>query len=92
MFGGSGFLSLVTNHLVLRGHVLGTKFGARCDVTKPLVLTRIRQDVSAGKCVAGMISPPRLDTSCSSKVISASAALRKLAASCSHALDSGTPV
>ena len=28
-------------------------------MTKPLVLTRIRQVVSAGKCVAGMISPPR---------------------------------
>ena len=32
-----------------------TNFGPRYDVPKPIVLTRIRQDVSAGKCVAGMI-------------------------------------
>ena len=50
-------------------------FGPRYDVTKPFVLTRIRQDVSAGKCVAGMISPPRQHTSCSFKVLSASVAI-----------------
>ena len=38
------------NRLRLRGFVLDTTFGPRCDVAKPLVLTRIRQDVSAGRC------------------------------------------
>ena len=46
--------------------------------SKPIVLTRIRQGVSAGKCVAGMISPPRQHTSCSSKVFSASFAIANL--------------
>ena len=55
--GGSGFLAKAANHFVLRGYVLDTKFGPRYDVTKPLVLTRIRQDVSAGKCFAGVIFP-----------------------------------
>ena len=41
-------------------------FGPQYDVTQLLVVTRIRQDVSAGTCVAGMISPPRQHTSCSS--------------------------
>ena len=50
--GGSGFLSKAANHLGFRGHALETKFGPRYGVTKPLVRTRIRQDVSAGKCVA----------------------------------------
>ena len=54
------------------------RFGPKYDVTQPLVLTRIRQDVSAGKCVAGMISPPRQHTSGSPKVISASAAIANL--------------
>ena len=45
---------------------------------EPLALTRIRQDVSAGKCVTGMIPPPRQDTSYSPKVISASAAIANL--------------
>ena len=62
----------------LRGYVLDTKFGPRYDVKKPLVLTRIRQDISAGKCVAGMISPPRQHTSCSSEVFSASASIVNL--------------
>ena len=78
VFGGPGFLAKASNHLVLRGYVLDMKFGPRYDVTKPLVLTRIRQDVSAGKCVAGVISPPRQHTSCSPKVISASAAIANL--------------
>ena len=47
--GGSGFLSKATHHLGLRGYVLDTKFGSRCDVAQPFVLTRIRQEVSAGK-------------------------------------------
>ena len=34
-------------------------FGSRHDVTQPLVLTWIRQDVSAGRRVAGKISLPR---------------------------------
>ena len=46
--------------------------------TKPLVHTKIRQDVTAGKCVAGMISPPRHHASCNPKVISANAALANL--------------
>ena len=41
VFGGSGSLSLATNHLGLRGNVLDTKFGLQCDVTQPNVLTRI---------------------------------------------------
>ena len=59
VFGGYGFLAQTTNHLGLRGYVLDTKFRPRYDMAKPFVLTRIGQDVSAGKCVAGMISPPR---------------------------------
>ena len=76
--GGSGFLTKATQHLGLRGYVLDTKFGPRYDVTQPLVLTRIRQDVSAGKCVSGMISLPRQRTSSSSKVISATASIATL--------------
>ena len=78
MFGGSGFLSKATNHLGLRGHVPDTKSGLRCYVTQSLVITRIRQDVSAGKCVAGMLSPPRQNTWCSSTVMSASDAIASL--------------
>ena len=48
------------------------------NVTQLLVLTRIRQDVATRKCVAGMISPPRQHTSCSSKVISASTSIAHL--------------
>ena len=55
VFGGSGFLRKTTKHMGLHGHEVWS--------------TRIRQDVSAGKCVAGMIS----HTSCSPKVTSASA-------------------
>ena len=87
VFGGSGFLTKATHHLGLRGYVLDTKFALRYDVTQPLVLTRIRQDVSAGKCVAGTISPPR-----HSKSYFRQCGHRKLASACSHALDSGTPV
>ena len=47
-------------------------------MAQPLVLTRLRQDVSAGKCVAGLISPPQQHTSCPSKVISASASIANL--------------
>ena len=50
----------------------------RYDVTKPLVLARIGQDVSAGKCVAKVMSPPRKQTSCSSKVLAASASVANL--------------
>ena len=78
VFGGSGCVEKATNHLGLRGSVLETKFGPKYDVTKPLVLTRIRQNVSAGKCVAAKISPPRLHTSCSSQVISASASIANM--------------
>ena len=73
-FGGPGFLTQASNHFGLRGGVLDTKFGPRYDVTKLLVYTRIRQEVSAGTCVAGMTSP----LSCSSEVMSASAAIANL--------------
>ena len=73
VFGGSG-LTKATNHFGTRGYVLDTKFGP-WYVTQPLVLTRIRQDVSAGKCVAAIISPPRQHTSCSSEVLSANASI-----------------
>ena len=76
--GGYGFLTHATDHLGLHGCVLDTKFGTRYDVREPLALARIRQDVSAGKCVTGMIPPPRQDTSYSPKVISASAAIANL--------------
>ena len=78
VFGGSGFLTKATNHVGLRGFVLDTTFGPRYDVTQLLVLTRIRQDVSAGTCVAGMISPPRQRASCSPKVITACAVIANL--------------
>ena len=39
VFGGSGFVAKATDHLGLRGYVLDTKFGPRCDLTKLLVLT-----------------------------------------------------
>ena len=78
VFGGSGFLAKATNHLGLRGYVLDTGVGPRYDVTKPLVLTSIRQDVSAGTCVAGMISPPRQRTPSSPKIVSARAAISNL--------------
>ena len=78
VFGGNDFLTRTTNRLGLRGYVLDTKFGARYDASQRLVLTRIRQDISAGKRIAGMISPPRQHTSCSPKVISPSAATAHL--------------
>ena len=42
LFGGSGFLSKASNHMVLRRYVLDTKFGPQHDVTCFRVLTRIR--------------------------------------------------
>ena len=78
VFGGSGFVAVATNYLGLRCYVLDTKFASRYDVTKPLVLTRTRQDVSVAQCVAAMISPPRLHTSCSPHAISASASFTHL--------------
>ena len=78
VFSGLRFLAKATNHLGLRGYGLDTKFGPRFDVTKPLVLTRIRQDVSTGKSVAGMSSPPGQHTACTPKVISASATIATL--------------
>ena len=59
VFGVLGFVANASNHVGLRGYMLYTKFGPRYDVTKPLVITRIRQDVAAGTCVAAMIPPPR---------------------------------
>ena len=78
VFGGSGFVAKATSHLGLRGYVFDTKFGPKYDVTQHRTLTRIRQNVSARKCVAGMISLPRLHTSCSSTVISATASTASL--------------
>ena len=57
---------------------MDTKFVSWFDVTQPIVLSRIRQDVSVGKCVARKISLPRVHTSCSSKVISATASIASL--------------
>ena len=62
VFGGPAFLAKSSNHLGLRGYVLDTILGAMYDVIKPLVFTRIRKYVSAGACVARMISPPRRHT------------------------------
>ena len=39
VFGGSGFVAKASNHLVLRGYVLDTKFGSKYGVTKSLLLT-----------------------------------------------------
>ena len=76
VFGGLGFLAKASKSSVIVWPMCSIqKFGPKYDVTKPVVLTRIRQHVSAGKSVAGMISTPRLHTSCSSQVISASAAI-----------------
>ena len=91
-FGASGFLSSATNHLGWRGSVLDTKFGPRYDVTAfcphQNSTGRLRR-----KCVAGMSSPSRQRAhfvlfqnhfpQCFH---------RKLASSCLHAVDSGTPV
>ena len=66
VFGETGFVAKATNHLGLRGYVLDTKFGPKYDVTKPLVLTGIGQDVSAGKqkwfhlCVTTVRGLPKL--------------------------------
>ena len=57
VFGGRGYVAKASNHVGLRGDVLDTKFGPKGDVTKPLAVTRIRQNVSAGNCVVGVISP-----------------------------------
>ena len=95
VLGGDDFLSDATHRLGSRGHVLDRKLAPRYDVSRPIVLTTLQQDVSAGKCVARMISPPRQHNSCSPNVISASAAIAKKNSSCSnalHAFDSGTPV
>ena len=62
----------------LRGYVLDSKFGPTYDVTQPLILTRIRQDVSAGKLVEAVIPPSRIHTSCFPQVISASASIADL--------------
>ena len=69
------------------GYVLDTKFGPRYDVTKPFVLTRIRQDVSAGKCVAGMTSTSTTTHFVLSQSHFHQCCHRKLASPCSHALD-----
>ena len=55
VFGGSSLPTKATDQLGLRGYVFDTNFGPGYDVTKTLVLTRIRQGVSAGKCAAGLI-------------------------------------
>ena len=90
VFGGGDFLTKATNRLGLCGHVPETKCGPKYDVAQALLFSpRIRQDVSAGKCVAGMISHPRQHTSCSSKIIFRQCCHRKLASSGSQTLDSG---
>ena len=89
VFGGSGFGAKTT--IIWVCVAMCSTRSLVHDVTQPLVLATIRQDVSARKCVAGLISPPREHTSCSSKVISVGASIAKLASTCSHPLDSGTP-
>ena len=82
-------MSQTTHHLGLRGLVLDTMFGHRNDVTQPLVLTRIRQDVSSGKCVAGMVSDCTLRALPKSIPPVLPSPARFVV---SHPLDSGTPV
>ena len=73
VFGRNDALTKATHWLGLRGHVLVAKVGPSWDVS-----WIIRQDVSAEKCVAGMVSPPLQHASSSSKVISASSAIANL--------------
>ena len=82
-FSGSGFLAKTTNNL-------GLRWCAQHDVTKPLVLNRSRQDVSAGTCVAGVISPPRPHFELFQSYFR-QYCHHKLVPSCSLAVDSGTP-
>ena len=62
VFGGSGFVAKATNSFGIVWICARHKIWPRYVVTQPLPLTRIRQDVSAGKCVGGMISLPRQHT------------------------------
>ena len=78
VFGGDGFLTKATNLLGLRGHALDTKVGPSIRRDRAHCFSRIRLDVTVGKCVARKISPPRQHTSCSSKVVSATAAIDNL--------------
>ena len=91
MVGGSGFLSQATTHLGLRGYVLDTKFGPRCDVAQPSVLTRIRQGVSAGKMrrrkgLTSTTTHPRALPKLFPPL------LPSLTCFIAHAVDSGTPL
>ena len=72
-------------------YVFDTKLGPRYDVTKPLVRTIIRQDVSAGKCRRNVF------TSTTTRFMLSQSDFRlrghrKHASSCSLDVDSGTPV
>ena len=58
VFSGTGFMAREANHVGLRGCVLDTKSDPRYDVFR-------------GKCVAGMITPPRQHVSCFFKKTSA---------------------
>ena len=75
----------------MRGFVVDSKFGPGCDVSQPIVLTRIRHDAFAGKCVAVMNSRPRPHFVFSEGYLRL-CCHRKLASSCSQTLDSGTPM
>ena len=88
--GGSGFLSQATHHLGLRGCVLDTKFGPRCDVAQPFVLTKIRQDVSAGK----MRRRKDLTSTTTPRALPKlfPPLLPPLTCFIAHAVDSGTPL
>ena len=85
VFGGLGFLAKATNHPGLSGYVLDTKFGPRYDVTKPL-----------GRFPWKMCRRNDFTATTTHLVLSQSffcqCGHRKLASSCSHALDSGTLV
>ena len=77
VFGGDGFLTKATNLLGLRGYVLDTKFGSRCDVTQPNVFQNSTTSPLENVSQEGF-SPPRQHTSCPSNVISANAAIANL--------------
>ena len=55
-----------------------TMYQARHSSASIERVRKIQQDVSAGKCVAGMMSPPRQHASRSPKVISACVAIANL--------------
>ena len=92
VFGGSGFLTTATNHLGLRSFVLDTKFDSRDDVTQPLV----SHQNSTRRFRWKMCRRDDFTSTTPHFVLSQhyfrQCFHRKLASSCSHAVDSGTPM